>query len=619
MADETQPTQHPTRVGFTRQLVMGSLLAVIGVLAAAVGLAPFGLSLVAAGMFLVGFGSWGRSAGRATLFVNQSAAAIGLRRYAEAEAALAEAEAASRSRLVRRCVAEHRGVIAMRRGDIPGALRHLDAVIALPIGLFWGRTNERQVRAIGRGIRAFLRASSGDLEGARADREAVARDPVAPADALSYAALAEAVWLEKSGDRGALRSHLEKHGTLLFDATAPRERAIVRAFQRMLKSRAKSVYREAEGSPRGEEGDEPALREWVAKLVPGAAPFLPQRPSRGADERTAAPVESSAQRADVRAPARPLAPSAGPGRRKVVALWTVLFATLAALWQLSPDGAGDQPGVTLHENPRVNLLNVVFPLAIAASIALFVVRMRRVEGDARELARIDAMKAEGELVAASAALRRLAKSPRPMTAANAELVLAQIAEGRCLLDDALAHVDRGLSLLALEAVRAAASDLLLPELVAERAFLLAAQGRDDDCDAELASLPASFAWRHRARMRARMVQLVRSGAMVEAGRLATSVDHDIRLSRRDELLFDLVRASNGGAGAAETERLRGELRTFEEGRRWVEAVAPGALAAFERATQDPEPDETEAEREAIADEEADGVRVATERALSSPS
>ena len=205
---------------------------------------------------------------------------IGQGKLRDASEVLDAVEAKIKEPWAQRLVAIQRAIIAIRRGDMPAAARALDAAIEQPVESF-ARENAAYQLEGAHALRAFVRASLAQPDGARADIAAVMLHP-ASEDALARVALAEALLLEQAGKREELRLLLSEKGTLLLEHTHPRERAIVRAFQRMVRSDRSSVYRRAEARRDKEEGEEPTLADWVAKVAPGAASFV--RSTRTADQ-----------------------------------------------------------------------------------------------------------------------------------------------------------------------------------------------------------------------------------------------------------------------------------------------------------------------------------------------
>ena len=511
----------------------------------------------------------------------------------------------------------------MRRADVDAAIASLDASLAVRPGLLTKANEDVQV-VYALGMRAFLRASRGDEEGAAADARAVVASPSASGEALGFAAVADLVRLERAGgshDREAARAHLRDAAPLLFEATGARERAIVRAYQRMLREGHASVYRVAAvREPEPPEGEEPALADWMSKVLPEAAAFVAAPPSPRS-HRADAPAEASrppspsALRAvaAAREAAKARAPGTAAKAGRVVALWVLLILLLMAVWQLlTPDRQ------RVHEAPSPvdvqPLLSVgaLFPLLFAGLfVAVFAWQILAGRRDARQLVRAQALVARGWLDDATAVLDPLTKGKRAMGAATAHLMLAQIAQRRSDLAAALQQTDLGIARLHAPAMRAASADQLLPGLIEERAVVLAAQGRPDEADAELAGLVEPYPFIERARLRVRLVQLARGGRLSDAALLAARHERDWALSRRDELLVDvlLAGAMPETIGAAEVLRVKEELRGYPEGRRWLETVAPAALAALEGAPEvatDPEPaSDRESERDAAAAAEAE--------------
>src|SRR5262249_4706310 len=143
-----------------------------------------------------------------------------------------------------------------------------------------------------------------------------------------------AVLLERSGDRAALGEHLARERELLLEHSAPRERAVVRAYQRMLAAPKTTIYRTS--APRGAQpADEPAMEEWIREVAPSAAPFVATaRAGREAPaEPPRAPVDPDAVRAaEVRVTGRGLKGARQAG--KIALLWLLAVFGLVAVWQL---------------------------------------------------------------------------------------------------------------------------------------------------------------------------------------------------------------------------------------------------------------------------------------------
>jgi hypothetical protein len=622
-------SRHATHRYYTLFLVLGGILTVIGacVLSLLMLAGTVVLSLLLYGAFSFGFGVlllvraiYGRRLGAGVQVVNTSFDLIGRGRLGEAEKLLDHVEVRASGKLVRRVAAVQRGLIAMRRADPKGAIAHLDRAIGAPLGVF-SRPQQRLQSVNARAIRAFLRASMGDREGARADIEAVRKSPDALAQGLARAALAEAILMERAGDRDALREHLVRERALLIDGTDRRERAIVRAFQRMLETTASSVYRKT--ARRDESAEEPALADWVAEMVPAAAPFVERRGQKARTGDIAAlapaapPEEARRAVAEARKAAAKSAPAAKRSRRAALTLWLALCGVIGGVyWALAPSSRRaewptDEPPPDPTALPIYLLLGLIVVLvAVLVTAGLSAYRA------SQELIAALAEVGKGNLARAEPELERLTKTRFALIAAQAHLALAHLAEKKGNLAEALAQCDKGIGRLSQYTLRISASDILLPDLIAERAFVLAATDRQAEAEAELATLPEAYPYQSRARFRVRLASLVRKGDLKAAATLAREAGLDLPLSARDELLADATRAATSPetAGAGEVARIKRELRTDKDVRRWMETVAPAALAALEAASEDGHlSSSAEAERDARAEEEARAEEAARAR------
>src|SRR6185295_14871531 len=87
---------------------------------------------------------------------------------------------------------------------------------------------------------------------------------------------------------------------------------------------------------------------------------------------------------------------------------------------------------------------------------------------------------------------------------------------------------------------------LLPELLAERALILAATGREAEAEAEMAHLAGAFpgyALLARAERRFGVLRRARAGDLAGAADLAADDACDAPIPARDELLGDLARVA----------------------------------------------------------------------------
>jgi len=383
----------------------------------------------------------------------------------------------------------------------------------------------------------------------------------------------------------------------------------------MLEATATSVYRK--GAKLDTSGEEPPLVDWVAQLVPAAASFVEAKPIQdtAADLPSVVASESGKKAvADARKSAEKTAKKGSSLSKRVLLVWAVCLGLFSVIWEaLSPSGSSDEPWDEYDSEPFdpqliVNILAVAATLTLAAAFGRRIRLILRGRRESRELFAALNLSAQGKLQAATEALTKLAASRFPLVKAQAHLALASIAERQADLTKSLEHCDKGIACLSQYVVRISASDILLPDLTSQRAFVLAAMDRHDEAEAELAALAPAYPFRSRALLRVRLVSLARRGDLEGAAKLASEASLDLPLTARDELLADGVcaAAKPDALGAGELLRIRRELRTVDIQRRWLETIAPSALEAIEKVTDDMpvRADEHAAEVEALAEAEA---------------
>jgi hypothetical protein len=546
--------------------------------------------------------------------------------------ALEYVEEAERSRApwVRRIADVQRAIIALRKGDPKEARAQLDMAIARPLGLREKENAVFQIEAA-HALRAFARASLGDSEGAFADIALLRARPGASAESLARASLAEAIVLERTGERDRLRALLDRDKLLLLENCHPRERAIVRAFQRMVRAATTSAYRQSAPRETEETRDEPPLVDWVAKVAPSAAPFVRvARPGEASGPRVGALPESAFDARDKVLASRDVG-AAVTGKTTVKARWlSILGISAAALLGfvgliallISFTPAINAPYVAEATPPPMIDMQVA---VVAVTLLLGAVglgaggvhfRNRLKRASREELGRLAAARAalgRGDLDEATRAIAPLIESQHDVIAGHAHALNTSIAERRGDAQAMLASASWGLGRLSRAQGHAAAA--LRPELMAQRALALTLLDRRDEAAAELNFLTAgAYPTWERDLFRVRLVDLARAGRFDEAARWVAQNRGDLPLSVRDELLADLVRAVNApeSAGLGEMERLKDELRTEPAHRRWIELVAPRVLDAFRWASEGgSEEDASEARlRIAGGGEEGDAEREA---------
>jgi hypothetical protein len=580
-------TPHATRRTANRQIFVGVALAALGAISISF-TGIVGALFGALGLLLAGLGAYTRGAGPSAQVINKAYNLASAGRVADAAELLDYAEETVKNPAFLRVIDIQRATLALRKGALEEALARADAAIARPLRLLT-RDQERIHIASARGLRAVLRASTGDAGGARDDVDEVRRSPDAAPDALARAELATAILLERSGGREALRDHLVHGRRVLLEHTHPRERAIVRAYQRMLEAKATSVYREPaprEPAP----GDEPALADWIARIAPAAAPFVrAPAPSTGgvaAAPGTSPPADPAARAA---AESRAKLPSTSSGSGQIVLRSILLALLILPIWMIWSRLSAFLPASEVHgelaEPDRAVSAITAFGTAIALFFPAFIAfAVARGQRHTRRLVAALAALARDDEARAVPALEELGRCRTALVAAQAYLALSGVAVRRAHFDEALRRCEAGLARLHTQVLRAYASDIALPALLAERAYLFAMTDRSADARAELDLLGErypSFPYLAGARLRVRLALAARQGDVAGAAAFAEQTA-DVHLTRLDELLADLARAAARPetAGAGEVDRLKAELRTDAEARRWMEAVAPAVLAAF---------------------------------------
>jgi chemosensory pili system protein ChpA (sensor histidine kinase/response regulator) len=243
-------------------------------------LAILGIGLVIAAIGLPGLARRVESAEARTLERARAAEREGNRE--EAERLLEEIDAASRFAWVKQAVLVERAFLAVRAGALEVAEFHLGVAIAAPLGLL-GRGRSRRTLQEARSLRALVRAARGYEAGAREDIAEVRGVRRAKKSALRRAALAEAIDLNRRGDRAGLKELLDRERHRIDKLTRPWERALAAALQQIAhEAEGASVYRQrAPGLPASSAapavGADPELDAWVAEILKDRAPVDPAR------------------------------------------------------------------------------------------------------------------------------------------------------------------------------------------------------------------------------------------------------------------------------------------------------------------------------------------------------
>lgn len=586
--EESASAFEPLRKLYRRYILGGGLLALVfGAVQLATIESPVGSGLlgVVIGAGLLAFGVWGLRVGGAAQVLALSLNRIQGGRLRDAEKLLDEVEK-NNSTLIVTSRSVQRAMIALGRGDLDEAELRAGQAIAAQRPMV-GRAGYDMERGNAFGMRAWARAAKGDIKGAMSDVRAVREALVPSPDALAYASLAEVMVLERRGERAQLSAILRRDRRLLLGRLGMRERAVVRAIQRLLKTSPTSVYRVPHAPKQVESEDEPTIAEWIDRVAPQLSEFAPA-PNVALNQGprlipTLVPTASGIEKIKSAAPKKGF-----PIPAKLLGLWAGLIIMFLAIWQfLAPDEPPRRPSPRLPQPPAPEppsplLMPTVSVVLVASVVGMVVWMVRRNQARSRRLQRLSAAVAVGEDV--DRELIELSRSGQPLIAAQADLLRASVAERRGAFEEGLSHIDAARGRLRTHAEHAAASILLSPLLTGTRAYLLAAAGRGDEAAAELASLPLDYAFLDRTRFAVTLVALLAKGDVDSASQLSAATPLELFLGPRDELMRDLVRAATapGGAGPAEIARLRDELREDDESRGWIKKVAPVLLARFEQ-------------------------------------
>jgi len=541
--------------------------------------------------------------------LNAAYRAIAQGKLGEAEELLLTVEQFNRDRWAKRLISIQRAHIALRRGDLKAAKLELDESLSLADdGSF--KTNTGYQIEGAHAMRAFVNAGLGDREAALSDAAWVRSLPHASPEALARVTLAEAILLERAGEREALRALIDTERTLLLEHTHPRERAIVRAFQRMLKVSTSSVYRERAPEEVPHSVDEPDLDDWVARVAPGAAGFVrkqkraqPQSPQEAQWEaqRKHFEMQQAHQMLDanvrqaqwrqpfVAMPGHVRNTKSNSQRNLFVALGTVGVLMLAifvvpALWGLvsttnvsAPAEDGTFAGTAVA--------GVLGALALGGATYAFIRRAHKRKLQQEQLApahRAAVQRTSASFAASSMPdLAALTEGPDDVLAAQGHMMIASGAEQRGEWSLVLQECDKGIARL-WSVPNQHRADILYPDLHSLRAFALACMGRYADAEIALRFLGPSYPHFERATFRVRLVELLQSVGAQPAATFAELHALELPLSVREELLADLVRAvaTPDSAGLGEVARLRDELEKTQHARAWVSSICPALLNAF---------------------------------------
>lgn len=494
--------------------------------------------------------------------------------------------------LARVTPAEQRRGVMRRATGILGAMialdegRAQDAVVAATSAIE-GKTQlfthgfESSQRASALALRGLAYAALGNSERAHADADAAEASELATPDVIARARLAHALVLARGDDREALREALSRSARIVLERASPRERALFRALRRMARSPKRSVYREA---ARPQDGPPPSkLASWIGAMAPDALAFVDGEVL--ADRVDDQPPTSEAL-SDARALDRAKwmkGKSSHSARRPiavVVMLWVVLVVMFLTIWQFLT------PAPRTHVEPVVepavvegsSIATTLSPLVIGvgfgvAALAFVIARARRLE---RRFALARRAAAMGEPRSVSE-LAILGTSNQAMIAAGAQLELARIAIEQGDFGEAVSRCDVGLGRLQSPMLRATASDILLPSLLAESAVATAARGNASEAEAKAAILARdfpTFAWLTALQVRVKLLNAVKREDMSAAVAAARARTAEMPIPFHEDVLADVVLATAGLSSEEDRTRIEAELRDDARVRAWIDVVAP---------------------------------------------
>ena len=501
--------------------------------------------LVLAVPFL-GYGGMLAYLGPRVIATNLVAAAINRGELDDARARISALRAKGTIAAYARTLDAHEAEICWREGDLEGVRRNAEQGLRRRGLLSDAALFDPHLAA----QRAVACAAQGDEAEAERSIARVRSTPRAAPAALARAGLAEAMIAARRGDLESLHRRLAEHHVLLTESLDPRGRALHRALRRMVAVRSSAAYR----VPVKQEAARVGARAWMARVFPQAEDCVEvldePAPLPQLDPRPPGPLPTVAARRSLGV--------------RVVATWLALVAIFAVLYQL----------LDRFEPPELRVAHylVIFVLFAAVFLAINVRRARAGRATLEEAGRALAM---GEHARAEALARSLRESTNLWLAASAALLLSQVLERRADLVGALAECDRGLGF----ASGTVADGVLLGHLVATRARLYGALGRESESDAELTRLTEkypAFPYAAGAVLGTRLLRAIRRGDREEATQLARARG-EVLVGASIELLAELTLAEAGEDRDARIDAVRQDLAQMPDVERWIRAAAPGFL------------------------------------------
>jgi hypothetical protein len=261
----------------------------------------------------------------------------------------------------------------------------------------------------------------------------------------------------------------------------------------------------------------------------------------------------------------------------LVALWLLLVVFFVGAWQLL------NPSETRHGAAGYDVDGFMAGSALVVALVFVALVVGRTRAASRRYLAVhqhtvDMLRGDPH---ARAWLEGIATSG----SADAALEVARSYERAGDFTRALAWCDAGMRSAQSTLVnRVATWDVAAPGLSAERAFCLAALGREDEANAELTLMPNNgYAHAGTTLFRVKLAQALARGDRPAALAIARSRGDALSLPSRDAFLVDLLEAMEGsGADAEEWSRLHAELAVDSALAAWVTHFVPDASAGQPR-------------------------------------
>lgn len=464
--------------------------------------------------------------------------------------------------------------VSMLRGDMATCEQRATASIGHRPRLDFAMSG-RALADLARSVRAFARAAQGKGEAAMEDIREVRAEcmQVVP---LARVAVAELLLLSRESKLEELRAALARNERVLEHA-APRERALVRGFERMVAAGGGAIYRK----PQSRVSEASSATAWLSQVAPAVRGFVASESSAITSDEPA-PVAVT----DGKAFAPQLRPS-GARRRglKVLVLWLCLIGLFLAIWQLlSPSGMHPVPHPAEPEAPMdMTALYVGLSSVVVVLVGVVTLRIRGLRSRMRRAVDLESRALLGDEVAIRE-LEIVTRGRLPAMAANAFLSLSRVKLSRGAFRDVLADAEAGLDLFDTSAaLRNAYSDILVPGLHVQRGLALAGMGRAEEAEKECGALAAGFpgyAYLSAGVFRIRLLAAARQADFQKANAIARTRSADLPITAKEELLCAMLGlAVDAEKDEDEVARVLAILKRNEEARAFVKLAAPGLAEA----------------------------------------